>query len=323
MACYDYDRTRPLVDGRVAIEGVDLNYITLGPEEAFFRVLRHGEFDVAELSLSSFLLTKFDPADPFVAIPVFPARMFRHANVFVSEASGIREPAELAGKRIGTPEYQMTATVWLRGTLADHYGVPVTGVTYVTGGVEHPGRPEKIPLDLPPEIKIEPIGPDKTLNAMLLAGEIDALQVARAPSSYLNGDPRVRRLWENYVEVEREYFRQTKIFPIMHVVVMRRKIYEENRWLAMALYKAFCEAKELAYAEIRRPGILQTMLPWVIAERDATRALMGEDYWPYGFAANEHALDTFTRYSFEQGLSKRRLQPRELFAPEVLESFTS
>ena len=154
LACYDYDRTRALVDGRVAVEGVDLNYITLGPEEAFFRVLRHGEFDVAELSLSSYLLTKFDPLDPFVAIPVFPARMLRHANVFVNDASGIREPADLIGKRVGTPEYQMTATVWLRGTLADQYGVPVTSVTYKTGCVEEPGRPEKIPLTLPPEIRI-------------------------------------------------------------------------------------------------------------------------------------------------------------------------
>jgi 4,5-dihydroxyphthalate decarboxylase len=158
---------------------------------------------------------------------------------------------------------------------------------------------------------------------MLANGEIDALQAARVPSSYARGLPGVRRLWEDYVAVEREYFRRTAIFPIMHVIAMRRKIYEENRWIAMSLYKAFVQAKELAYADLRRVGVLATMLPWVIAERDATLALMGADYWPYGLEANEKTLDAFTRYSFEQGISKRRVAPRELFAPEVLESYKS
>ncbi len=323
LACYDYDRTRPLADGRVAAEGIDLNYITLGPEETFFRALRHGEFDVMELSFSSYLLSLFDPSRPYVAIPVFPSRMFRHGNVFINERSGIREPADLAGKRVGTPEYQMTATLWLRGILADEYGVGVASVTYVTGGVEDPGRPEKLPLELPPEIRIEPIAPHQTLSAMLASGEIDALQAARVPSSYTRGLPGVRRLWEDYVTVEREYFRRTGIFPIMHVLAMRREVYEQNRWIAMSLYKAFAAAKELASADLRRAGVLQTMLPWIIAERDATRALMGEDYWPYGLEANAKTLDTFTRYSFEQGISKRRIPPRDLFAPETLESYKS
>jgi 4,5-dihydroxyphthalate decarboxylase len=321
LAAYDYDRTRPLADGRVAVEGVDINYLTLRPEETFFRALRHREFDVMELSITSYVLSKFDPADPYVAIPVFPSRMFRHGCIFINEASGIRKPGDLVGKRVGTPEYQMTATVWLRGILSDEYVVPVPTVTYVTGGIEDAGRPEKLPLDLPPGIRVEPASPGQTLSALLASGGIDALYSPHAPSSFVRGEPGVRRLWPDYVAVEREYFRLSKIFPIMHVIAMRRSTYEQHPWIAMSLYKAFVLAKELAYADLRRSGVLQVMLPWVAAERDATRALMGEDYWPYGVEANEKTLDAFTRYAFEQGIAKRRLAARELFAPETLESY--
>jgi 4,5-dihydroxyphthalate decarboxylase len=271
------------------------------------------------MSLSSYCLSKFK-GDPFIAIPVWPSRFFRHSCIYVNANSGIREPQDLIGKRVGNPEYQMTAPAWIRGILADEYGVPVDSVQYLTGGEEEPGRPEKIALDLPPNIKLDPIGPTDTLSQMLIDGKIDALYTARMPSAY-GRVPHIKRLWEDYVPVERAYYEKTKIFPIMHTVVLRREVYEANRWLASALYKAFVQSQKITYAQLRTTASLQTMLPWSSAEEEQTRKLMGDDYWPYGFGANQHVLETFTRYSFEQGLSKRKLDPAELFAPETLEAF--
>jgi 4,5-dihydroxyphthalate decarboxylase len=319
LACWDYDRTRAMRDGRVQVDGVDLVYQALEVEETFFRMLRHREFDACEMSFSSYCLSKFK-GDPFIAIPVWPSRFFRHSCIYVNANSGIREPKDLIGKRVGNPEYQMTAPAWIRGILADEYGVPVDSVRYLTGGEEEPGRPEKIALDLPPNIKLEPIGPTDTLAQMLIDGKIDALYTARRPSCY-GKVPHVKRLFEDYVPVEQAYFAKTKIFPIMHTVVLRRDVYEKNRWLANALYKAFVEAQRITYKDLHNTASLQAMLPWASAEEEATRKLMGENYWPYGFAANQHVLETFTRYSFEQGLSKRKLDPQELFAPETLEAF--
>jgi 4,5-dihydroxyphthalate decarboxylase len=321
LACWNYDRTRALADGTVEPDGIDLAYLDLSVEETFFRMLRYREFDAAEMSLSSYAVSLFSPERPFIAIPVFPSRIFRHAAIFVNEAAGITEPKDLAGKRVGNPEYQMTAPVWIRGILADHYGVPVDSVTYFTGGEEEPNRSEKLKLDLPPNIRIEPIGPDRTLSRMLAEGAIDALYTARTPSSFRDGGGRVRRLFENYRQVEQDYFRATGIFPIMHTVVIRREVYEANRWVARSLFKAFCEAQRLTYRDLAETAAQKAMLPWAHAHHEEARAMMGDDYWPYGLERNRETLATFLRYSFEQGLSKRQLAPEELFAPETLESF--
>ena len=321
MACSNYDRTRALFDGRVAVDGVDLNTLDLPIEEIFFRMLRHHEFDVAEMSLSSYTLSLFAENPGLIAIPAFPSRFFRHSCIFIHAVGGIREPQDLIGKRVGVPEYQMTAGVWIRGTLADHYGVPVSSVGYFRGGEEEAGRPEKIALSLPPEIRLETIPQGKTLAAMIASGEIDALYTARMPSTFANGSGKVRRLFENYQQVEQQYFSTTKIFPIMHVVAIRRDVYEKSPWVAQSLYKAFSKAQKIAYAELYDSGALASMLPWLTRHVEDTRALMGEDFWPYGCERNAHTLETFLRYSFEQGLAKRLLNPGELFAPESLESF--
>jgi 4,5-dihydroxyphthalate decarboxylase len=255
----------------------------------------------------------------FIAIPVFPSRFFRHSCIYVSAKSGIRKPKDLIGKRIGVPEYQMTAPVWIRGILAEHYGVPVDSVTYFTGGEEEPGRPEKQSLDLPANIKVETIAPDKTLAAMLRDGEIDAFHTARKPSTY--DGLRVVRLFENYSEVERAYYRETGIFPIMHTVAIRRDVYEANRWVAQSLFKAFCAAQQRTYDDLAETAALKAMLPWLPHHVEETRREMGDDYWAYGFEKNRATLATFLRYHYEQGLSKRLLQPEELFAPETLEAF--
>ena len=321
FACWNYDRTRALMDGTVKVDGIDLNYLNLPVEETFFRMARFREFDLAEMSLSSYCVTLSKPERPFVALPIFPSRFFRHSCIYVHANSGIREPKDLIGKRIASPEYQMTAPVWIRGILSDHYNVPVDAQPYLYGGEEEVGRIEKMKLELPPNIQVSPIGPHQTLSQMLHDGELDALYTARMPSSFLKGDGKVKRLFEDYPEVERRYYRETGIFPIMHTVVMRREVYEANRWIAQSLTKAFIEAQRHTYEDLKDTAALKAMLPWLSAHVDETQREVGDDWWPYGLEKNIKTLDTFTRYHHEQGLSPRKLDVHELFAPESLEAF--
>jgi 4,5-dihydroxyphthalate decarboxylase len=322
LGCWNYDRTRALLEGRIQPDGIDLTYLDMPVEETFFRMLRHQEFDVAEMSLSSYAVSLFKEQRHFIAIPVFPSRFFRHSCIYVNTKSGIKEPKDLIGKKIGNPEYQMTAPVWIRGILQDEYGVPVDSPTYYTGGEEEPGRPEKLKLDLPPNIKVRPIGERDTLAAMLRDGDIDGFYTARMPSSYKAGGlGNVRRLFESYMEIEQAYYRKTRIFPIMHTVAIRRSLYEQYPWVAMSLYKAFVQSQRETYDDLYVTAALKAMLPWLTKHVEDARSLMGDDFWPYGFAPNRETLATFLRYHHEQGLSKRLLKPEELFAPETMESF--
>ncbi len=321
LACWDYDRTRALIDGRVRPDGIDLVYLAQPVEETFFRMMRFKEFHCSEMSLSSYAASLGQDKPPFIAIPVFPSRFFRHSCIFVSAKSGIRRPEELKGRRIGVPEYQMTAAVWIRGILSDDYGVKVGDVEHVSGGQEEPGRVEKLKLDLPSSIKLRPIGPRQTLSKMILEGEIDALTSARAPSTFATQPEKVKRLFPDYVEKEKEYFRKTKIFPIMHTIVIRRDVYAKHPWVAQSLCKAFAAAKAKAYESYDQTAALPAMLPWLTSHVEEVKREMGDDWWPYGIDANRHALDTFLRYHHEQGLSKKRLSPEDLFARETLESF--
>jgi 4,5-dihydroxyphthalate decarboxylase len=319
LGCWSYDRTLALKDGSVQPDGIELNYLDMPVEETFFRMVRFKEFDVSEMSLSSYTVSLFKDPKPFIAIPVFPSRYFRHSCIYVSAKSGIKSPKDLIGKKIGVPEYQMTAPVWIRGILSEHYGVPVDSVTYYTGGEEEPGRPEKQKLDLPGNIKVLSIPEDKTLAQMLADGEIDAFHTARQPSTF--DGKRVTRLFPNYGVDERAYYKKTGIFPIMHTVAIRRELYEKNRWIAQTLTKAFMEAQAKTYEAMRHTAAHMTMLPFLNDNLDEARALMGDDYWSYGFEKNRASLATFLRYHYEGGLSKRLLEPEELFAPETLEAF--
>ncbi len=309
------------MDGTVVPDGIELVYLNQPVEETFFRMMRFREFDCSEMSLSSYAASLQAEEPPFIAIPVFPSRFFRHSCIFVSAKSGIRQPAELKGRRIGVPEYQMTAPVWIRGILSDDYGVKITDVEHFSGGEEEPGREEKLRLNLPSEIKLKPIKPTQTLSRMLADGELDALVTARAPSTFQREPDKVRRLFPDYVQVEKEYYRRTKIFPIMHTVVIRRDIYARHPWVAQSLTKAFNAAKAKAMALYDQTAALPAMLPWLTAGVEEARREMGADWWPYGLEPNRQGLETFLRYHHEQGLSKRRLQPEELFAPETLQSF--
>ena len=318
LACGPYDRTRALADGRVEIDGVELRYIHLEPEEIFFRMLNYGEFDAAEMSLSTYLLTHLADG-PFIAIPVFPSRMFRHTSVYVNSTAGIDKPQDLVGKTVGVAEYQLTANVWIRGILADHYGLPVESVKYRTGGLNTPGRHEKFSVNLPPQIDIAPVAEGQTLSGLLAAGEIDAIYSPRAPESF--GGPSVRRLFDDSRAEEERYYSETGIFPIMHVLVIHRRVYESNRWIAREMVKAFTAAKDIAFAELRRTVALSISLPWVREEFESTVDRMGSDFWAYGIEANRTVLSSFIRYAHAQGLIDTTPEPEDLFAPETGEQF--
>ena len=321
LACWEYDRTRALQEGRVQVEGVDLTYLPLHVEETFWRMLRYQDFDVAELSMSSYLMSRDKGTPRFIAIPVFPSRFFRHSFIFINTNSGIEEPKDLIGRRMGVPEYQITAAVWARGILQHEYGVAPEKMKWFTGGAEDPGRQEKLRPDLPKNIEIQRIGPDRTLSSMLEQGEIDALICAHVPSPFVRRSPNVKRLFPNFREVEKDYYRRTKIFPIMHTVALREELYEKYPWVAQSLCKAFSEAKRVCEETMYKYSALKYMLAWSIAEMEEERETLGDDAWPYGLDTNRHVLETLVRYAHEQGLIKKRLDLDSLFAPNTLEEF--
>ncbi|HEX3844709.1 MAG TPA: ABC transporter substrate-binding protein [Steroidobacteraceae bacterium] len=321
VAMGNYDRTRALADGEVRIDGTDPVYMMLSPEEMFFRSFRDVAFDVSELSLSTFALKTADGSNPYVGIPVFPSRAFRHTSIHVRSDRAIQSPADLKGRRLGTPEYQLTACVWARALLQDEYGVAPSDVIWVRGGMEHPGRREKISLRLPPGVRIEEAPDDLTLSQMLERGDIDGIIGPRAPSCFEHGHPEVRWLFADPARAAAEYFARTRIFPIMHVLGVRRELAEQHPWLPMALYKAFAAAKDIAVARLTDTSATKVTLPFVEEQLRAARALMGPDFWSYGAAPNHHVLDKFLHHHHAQGLSRRRLSVEELFHPSTLESY--
>jgi 4,5-dihydroxyphthalate decarboxylase len=321
LACWDYDRTRALETGSVQVEGVDLTYLPLRVEETFWRMLRYQEFDAAEMSFGSYLLSRDRGQPRFVAIPVFPSRAFRHSCIYVNTDAGIREPKDLIGKRVGVPEYQITMAIWARGILQHEYGVAPRQMRWFTGGEEHPGRIDKVKHDLPEGVSIEPIGPDKTLSSMLERGEIDAMISAHMPSPFVRRSPKVARLIPNFPDVEKEYYRRTKIFPIMHTIVLRADVYERFPWAAQSLYKAFAEAKKVCQDSMYEFSALKYMLAWSIAEMEEQREIFGADPWPYGLEPNRHVLETLVQYTHEQGLIRKKPEVDSLFAPNTLEEF--
>jgi 4,5-dihydroxyphthalate decarboxylase len=320
LACEDYDRTRPIKDGRIKLEGIDLNYLVMSVEEIFWRMMKYEEFDASELSMGAFLTAAARGRRPFVAIPVFPSRTFRHRCIFINAASGIQRPEDLRGKRMGVPEYSMTAAIWLRGLFEHEYGVAPGDIHWIQAGEEHPGRKDRVDFEMPAGVRLES-RPDTTLNAMISSGEIDAMMSPRMPTCFLEGAPQVHRLFPNFRQAEMDYFAKTGLFPIMHLIVIKRTIYEKDPWVAQTLYKGFCAAKDLCMKELYDTNILRVSLPWTSAEYEDTRDLMTTDYWPYGLAPNRSNLETLHGYMLEQGLIKQTLNLDELFARETLDAF--
>lgn len=320
IAVYPYEHTAALFDGTVTIPGMAATTKPLVSD--IFRRMVHGDFDAAELGLTYFLRT-FDLADPpFLALPIFPNRNFRHSAIFVNTASGIEQPADLAGRTVGEfALYGHDAGVWPKGILADNYGVTPDQCHWIIGGTNHPVPPfDWIPQPVPAGVDVRHAGPDRTLSAMLDAGEIDALISVDVPQPLLDGSPNVARLFPDYETVERDYYRRTGIFPMMHVIAVRKEIARQPD-LVTEIYRAFTEAKEIPARRYRDGAAKQhmaVMTPWFSELFAENRRLLGEDWWPYGVAANRTAVDTFLRYHHEQGLSARRLTSEDIFVPELL-----
>jgi 4,5-dihydroxyphthalate decarboxylase len=319
IACGNYDRTAALSDGRVKIEGCDVTFLSLQPEEIFHRAFRFAEFDVCEMSFSSFLRTVANGTAAYVGIPAFVSRVFRHSGIYVRTAAGIHRPQDLRGKRVGVPEYQITAVVWMRGMLQHEYGVHASEIHWRSGGQEQPGRQERTPLKAIPGVDLQPLRDDQTLVGMLKAGELDALFTARAPSSFIAGEAHVARLFADTRAAEIAYYKKTGLFPIMHLVGIRKTLAQRHRWLATSVYKAFCEAKVLAMSNLTEVTALAVMLPFLEAETRETMAAMGRDFWPYGVHENRHEIEALAQYSFEQGLLERKVSADELFCPSTRE----
>jgi 4,5-dihydroxyphthalate decarboxylase len=314
-----YDRTRPFLDGRVTIEGCDSTVIEVEPEEMFHRALHFEEFDVTELSFSNYLTMTADGDCPYIAIPAFPARKFRHSGVFINKRSGIRKPKDLKGKRVGTPEYQVTAVTWVRGVLEDEYGVKPNDVDWRWGGLEQAGRTQKTHFVPPKGLSLEAIPAGKTLQQMLADNELDAVIAPRSPTCYVKGHPDVTRLWPDFIKTEQDYFRNSGIFPIMHLVGIHKKLVTENKWLPDSVFKAFEQAKAMAYQEVAYDNSPRATNPWMEAYTAQAKALMGDDFWPYGLDENRKTVEAFLRYHFDQGLASRRLAAEEIFVPSTLE----
>jgi 4,5-dihydroxyphthalate decarboxylase len=312
FACGPYDRTLALRDGSIQPEGIELNYIALQPSEIFWRMLQFKEFEISEMSLSNYTSLVSAGDAPFVALPVFPSRVFRHGYFFINAEKGIDRPADLKGKRGGVPEYTMTAAVYMRGLLAHEYDVKPTDIEWVQGRTDRLGR------KLPPDIRLTQAPPGAELGDLLERGEIDFMMTANNPLAFRRGSAKVRRLFSNYAEVEKDYYRRTRIYPIMHTVVIRRDVHERHPWVALNMYQALCRAKQHAYDLLADMGSPKVSSAWLQPLIEDEKEIIGPDWYPYGIAANRPSIEALLQYTYEQGLTERRVQLEELFAPSTL-----
>jgi 4,5-dihydroxyphthalate decarboxylase len=320
IAIGPYDRMMPLVRGEVRMDAVDPQFMLLEPEEIFFRAMRHEAFDICELSLSSYSLRVARGDSPYVAVPVFPSRAFRHTCIVVRTDRGIASPRDLIGKRIGMPEWQLTANVWARAILEEDFGVRPRDITWVRGGYDTPGRVEKLAVALPEGVVVESAPEGKTISGMLAAGELDGVMGPRAPSCFERGDPNIRWLFEDPTAEAIAWYRRTRIFPVMHVLGIRKSLVEKHAWLPGAVQKAFAASKRIALERLTDTSATKVTLPFTEENLRRARQLMGEDFFSYGLAENRHVFEWFLRHHHAQGLSSRLLTPEELFHPSAIES---
>jgi len=321
IAIGNYDRIRPLIDGDVQIDGISPIFMLQDPEEIFFRAFRYADYDICELSLSSYSVKTAAGTSPYVAVPVFPSRAFRHSSVYVRTDRGIDQPENLKEKRIGVPEYQLTANVWVRLILEQDHGVKASDIHWVRGGYEDPTRVEKIRLKLPEGVLLENAPAGQTISNMLAAGEIDGLIGPRAPSCFEQGHPQVKYLFDDPQQSATDWYARRKIFPIMHTLGIRKTLVDQYPWLPGAIMKAFEQSKAIALQRLSDTSATKVTLPFVEDQLRKARQLMGKDFWSYGFLENEQVINSFLAQHYAEGLSSRRLQAAELFHPASLESF--
>jgi 4,5-dihydroxyphthalate decarboxylase len=320
VAVGDYDRTRALIDGSIAIDGVDPIFMTLVPEEIFFRAFRAAEFDICELSLSSYTVKTAQDNSPYIAVPAFVSRAFRHTAIYV-RTDRVKKPQDLKGRKVGLPEYQLTANVWARALLDDEYGVKPADIHWIRGGIEEPGRPEKLAIKLPPGVRLDNAPEGATISGLLEAGEIDGFIAPRPPTLVEKGHPHIGWLFPDPIAVAKDYFKRTGLFPIMHVIGVRRTLAEKHPWLPGAVFKAFEQAKAVGLEKLSDTSATKVTLPFVEEALKNARTLMGEDYWSYGVEQNRKVLDYFLGQHHSQGLSSRRVSVDELFHPGTYEAF--
>ena len=313
MACGPYDRTQGLRDGTIRAEGIEINYVAMQPAEIFWRMLQYQEFEISEMSMSNYI-TCVDRGDaPFIAIPAFPSRVFRHGFIFVNADSGINEPKDLIGKRCGVPEYSQTAAVLGRAILQHEFGIMPNQLEWVQSRIDRLRKP------LPPDIRLTQAPTGRELSDMLERGEIDALITGNNPESFRRSSPKVKRLFPQYREMERDYYKRTGIYPIMHTVVIRRDVYDRHPWVALSMYRALCAAKERCYRLLMETGSPKATFAWLQAMIEEEQALFGKDWYPYGVETNRKSIDALLQFNHEQGLTDRRLTVEELFAPSTLQ----
>jgi len=317
IATDQYDHVRDLTDGTVRAEGIDLTVLRLQLEEIFYRFTKYREWDISELSMGKYIALRSQDDTSITAIPVFVSRVFRHSSIYVRSGSPLTSPEQLRGKRIGVPEWAQTASIYSRGILAHEYGVPLDSVEWVQAGVNQPGRVEKVELKLPAGVRYR-AEPEKTLDGMLQAGELDAILSARPPKSLGRG---IDRMIPDYRPVEEAYYRKTGVYPIMHVIAIRTPVLEQHPWVAMNLFKAFEEAKRRSLERLSEIAATHAPVPWLAENVARLRDLLGPDIFPYGLEANRKTLETFVQYGFEQGVCHRKLAVEELFPASVLTSF--
>jgi 4,5-dihydroxyphthalate decarboxylase len=318
FGCGPSDKVSAIFDGRVRIEGCELSCFPIGPEEAFHRAFANQDFDITELSASSSILATSRGQNKYYALPIFISRVFRHSAFYIRTDRGIGAPQDLRGKLIGVPEYQMTAALWARGILSDEYGVKSHEIRWRNGGLNVAGRDERTPINLPTEFELQTIPSTTTLSDMLESGDLDGIITARAPHCFTKGAVNVARLFPDFRAAEETYFRETGMFPIMHLLAIRRALVEQHSWLAASVTKAFYQAKQLAIDEMNEIGVLPTMLPWLQDDLKRAQSVMGIDVWPYGVPDNQKDLEAMFRYSVEQGLARRKIELAEFFAPGTL-----
>jgi 4,5-dihydroxyphthalate decarboxylase len=314
LACWDYDRTRPLLDGRVSAEGLTLDIKLMRPQQAFQAMLR-GEFDAAEMSLANYTVLKARGECPFAGIPVMLSKIFRHSCIYVRSDAGIRTPADLKGKRAGTAQFTSTGVVFGKGMLEHEYGVSQRDMTWWLGGLHAPVAPPSPAQPAPPGVEMHYLSGTETLEALFKAGELDVLFSNHFPKLWDEQWPGIARLFPDYRKVEQGYFKKTGIFPIMHTVVIREALYREQPWIAKALYDAFCKARDIAVDGLYDTDALRLSLPWLIDHLEETKAAMGADPFAYGIEPNRPALTAIGQYLHEQGLAPRAVRPEELFVP--------
>jgi 4,5-dihydroxyphthalate decarboxylase len=320
VAVSRYDHVADVLNGVVPVQGIDLNVLNLPLHDIFYRFVQFKEFDVAEISFAKYVSMISQGDDALIALPVFPSRVLRHSAIYVRADGPVKTPKDLAGRRVGVPEWAQTAGVYARGLLSDEFKVDLASIQWVQAGQDQAGRQEKVPLKLPAGISLRSVA-DRSLSDMLIDGELDAALMAQPPVRYLQGHPNIARMFPDWLSAEQQYAEKTKILPIMHTVAIRKVILDEHPWAAVNLFKAFEEAKNRSVERALYAGMTYFPILWGFEHARRTQNLFDGEYWPYGVEANRRTLDAFLRYAYEQGVCHRLLKVEELFPPQVLSSY--